>query len=79
MMLMMVMILLLNFAVCVVCTTVWPFSVNVLRLVQVEAYVRTDVLHQRGVLQLAFRLQYTSLHVAVVIGQYTHEALYEFE
>ena len=45
-----------------------------LRLVQVEAYVRTNVLHQRGGLQLASRLQYTqSLHVAVVIGQYTHE------
>ena len=30
-----------------------------LRLVQVEAYVRTYILHQRGVLQLAFGLQYT--------------------
>ena len=32
---------------------------GLLHLVQVEAYVRPYVLHQRGVLQLAFILQYT--------------------
>ena len=53
---------------------------DLLRLVQVEAYVRTYVLHQRGVLQLAFRLQYThSLHVSVVIAQCTYAAMYGFE